>query len=372
MSKCHEGNFAVKNMHLIVSLSVVLPFCCHADQYPNRTWTTLAGDVAQGRFVKRVADLVYIQKEDDSTNIKVSYWSLSQGDRKVVDDILNASGYLAARKDATPCTPSNVTTEIAAEMQRKNAAIDSKAGGAASGTGILGRMARNLDPRERASLALEQRFRNVDQPAMQERNAAELARQQEVTRGLRGQGLETAEQAKGAVAIAHGNPYVGVGEKRMQDKPGLSYEITQTQIITRDDRGELTRQLAPNEEVVGLPFLITGPEGQPRWGVVTRIVTKQERSEQKKDFLRRSQLAEDFHKRQAQLERGVRDGSVSEYEARRQWVEANSAFGHEVGDNEGFSAGERQGITIMSNPIRKSSTGVFDDNEQTGDAFRVP
>lgn len=126
-------------------------------------------------------------------------------------------------QDATPYSPNAATNQIAADMQAKNAAIDAKA------PGILSAMQRRVDPRERASLALEQRFRNVDQPAADARNAAELARQQEVSVGLRGQGADAADkEAAGKVGAAEAGARGIMGAAEATGKASVETEKERT------------------------------------------------------------------------------------------------------------------------------------------------
>lgn len=139
-------------------------------------------------------------------------------------------------QDATPYSPNAATNEIAKEMQAKNAAIDAKA------PGILSAMQRRVDPRERASLALEQRFRNVDQPAAEARNATELAQEKERTEGKRLAGVQAAEAgARGVMGAAEatGRATIGAAEKKALGDQAAARVAEITRQADRDFRAAL-------------------------------------------------------------------------------------------------------------------------------------
>lgn len=102
---------------------------------------------------------------------------------------------------------------------------DPRAGGAISGTGILGRMARNIDPREQAGLRAERQLQNVTLPQMREQGVMALNLAQEDTRGRRAQGAEAAE------AAARGQ--VGAAEAGAR---GAQYTAQTQQIISQADK----------------------------------------------------------------------------------------------------------------------------------------
>ena len=161
--------------------------------------------------------------------------------------------------------------------------------------------------------------------------------------------------------------------------PGeVGMEITGDKIISHDDRGTIIRQLQPDEEVVGDPYLVEGPNGTVRCAVMivklspAEMAARQNPSRKEIKFQRKVQ--DIFAQHQKSIEDQVRQGRMSEDEARSKWVESQELMGHAVADHEGWSSDER--LSKPATPdlpgfpagVRKSFTkGNFADDDSVND-----
>ena len=122
-------------------------------------------------------------------------------------------------------------------------------------------------------------------------------------------------------------------------------ELTGDKIVWHDDRGTTVRTLAPNEEVLGLPYMVDGPNGTVRFAVNIVTLSPEElaarQKPSRKDIKFQRKVQRIFSQQQQSIEDQVRQGGLSEEQARSEWVQSHELMGHAVADHEGWSSSER-------------------------------